>query len=68
MWFDEGWHHQIAAGVEVFRAERRRFGLAGDAVDQTVFQVQFVQAFLITQAGVDDVHQANPFIDLVVVR
>ena len=65
---DEGRHHQIAAGIEVFRAEGRCFGLTGDAVDQAVFKVQFVQAFLVAQAGVDDVHQANPFIGLVVVR
>jgi hypothetical protein len=59
---DEGRHHQIAAGVEVIRAEGRCFGLPGDVADQTVFKVQFVQTFLVAQTGVDDVHQANPFL------
>ena len=58
---DEGRHHQIAAGIEVIRAEGRRFGLTGDAADQAVFKVQLVQAFLVAQAGVDDVHRASPF-------
>ncbi|MNS38153.1 hypothetical protein D3C72_703940 [compost metagenome] len=61
MRLDEGRHHQIAAGIEVIRAKGWRFGLPGDAADQTVFKVQFVQTFLVAQTGVDDVHQANPF-------
>ncbi|MNZ92901.1 hypothetical protein D3C78_1119460 [compost metagenome] len=58
--FDEGRDHQVAAGIEVLRAEAGGFGLAGDVGDQAVFQVQFMQAFTVTQTGVDDVHQANP--------
>ncbi|MNF84315.1 hypothetical protein D3C84_666690 [compost metagenome] len=66
--FDEGRHHQVAAGVQIIGAQGRRFGLTGNIADQAVFQVQLMQAFLVAQAGVDDVHQANPFGDLVVVR
>src|SRR3546814_19216560 len=58
--FDKGWHYQITAGVEVLRTEARGFGLASDAGDQAVFQVQFMQAFAVAKAGVDDVHQASP--------
>ena len=66
--FDEGRHHQVATGVQIIGAQGRRFGLTGNIADQAVFQVQLMQAFLVAQAGVDDVHQANPLGDLVVVR
>ncbi|MNO90852.1 hypothetical protein D3C76_823830 [compost metagenome] len=59
--FDEGRHHQVATGVQVVGAQGRRFGLPGDVADQAVFQVQFMQAFLVAQPGVDDVHRADPF-------
>ncbi|MNF86768.1 hypothetical protein D3C84_692160 [compost metagenome] len=58
---DKGRHHQIAAGIQVARAQGRGLDLAGDAADQAVFQVQLMQAFLVAQTGVDDVHRASPF-------
>ena len=41
---DEGWHHQVAASVQIIGAQGRRFGLSGDVADQAVFQVQLMQA------------------------
>ena len=58
---DKGWHHQIAAGIQIVRAQGPGFGLAADAADQAVFQVQLMQAFLVAQTGIDDVHRADPF-------
>ncbi|MNL23596.1 hypothetical protein D3C87_1449910 [compost metagenome] len=58
---DEGRHHQIAAGVQIVRPQGWRLGLARDVADQAVFQVQLMQAFLVAQPGVDDVHQERPF-------
>ncbi|MNL03922.1 hypothetical protein D3C87_1244720 [compost metagenome] len=59
--FDKGRHHQFTAGIQIVRAQGRGFDLAGDAADQAVFQVQLMQAFLVAQTGIDDVHRADPF-------
>ena len=58
---DEGRYHQVATGIQIVGAQGRGLGLPGDVADQAVFQVQLMQAFLVTQPGVDDVHQERPF-------
>ena len=59
MGLDKGRHHQVAGGVQVVGAEGRCFGLAGDAGDQAFFQVQYVQAVVVAQAGVDYEHAGD---------
>lgn len=57
---DEGRHHQVASGVDVVRPYRRRHELLGDGGDESAFEADVIQAFAVTQAGVEDAHGRSP--------